>query len=313
MTPRPIMGRGASVFFEEVPMICQLSVKRVFRIGALVFLLMGLLSGCVTTKDGDFMKQSIIATETRLDGLQETVSNSNEEKGKSIKKIERKLDSLLETSQLTTASGHAALDRIKRDLRMINGMSEKNGYSIQQTHMELMKLLSALEKRISGLEARLGIESPTKSKGGSSGTTQAPQELRKPEQKLPASDDPAEFYKIGKEMLTKEKNSIASRRLLAQFLKKHPKNSLADNARYWIGESYYAEKNYHQAVMEFQKVVDTYQKGDAVDDSLFMLGESFRQLGMKEDAVLFYEECIERFPKTGSAGKSGKALKTLRR
>lgn len=255
------------------------------------------------------MKADIIAGNAQIEQLETSMQGSNKEIGTQIDKIKQDIERLMQTSQTTTASDHAVLLRIDRDMRMLNGMVEKNGYEIQQTNLKMAETISKLEKRIRILEAQLGVLPPddNKSEAGADGNKSKDKEEK--ETALP--DNPKDFYAHAKRLLTKENNTIAGRRLMAVFLKKYPKNSLADNARYWTGESYYMEKNYHQAVMEFQKVVDQYKNGDAVDDALYMLGNSFLQLGMKEDAKLFYEECIERFPKTGSARKSRQKLKKL--
>ncbi len=266
-------------------------------------LVMGFMAGCVTTKDGDRMQQDLITHQTQLESLQQSLSKKTEDDRVTLEEIRRDLDKLMHHTQLTSASDHVELNRIKRDLLMLNGMVEKNGFDLQQGERKLTEKLQELELRVLVAEAKLGIEPPDKKKKQTTAIVETPLEA------LP--DDPAKLYRRAKVLITKEKNTVEGRRLMALFLKKNGKNKSADNAQYWIGETYYREKNYHQAVMEFQKVVDRFKGGDAVDDALYMLGESFRALGMKDDARLFYEECIERYGKTGSAKKSKAALKKL--
>lgn len=52
-----------------------------------------------------------------------------------------------------------------------------------------------------------------------------------------------------------------------KFIKSYPKSDLADNAQYWIGESYYDLKNYSQAWVEMNKLLETYPKGNKADDA----------------------------------------------
>src|SRR5206468_6868813 len=40
------------------------------------------------------------------------------------------------------------------------------------------------------------------------------------------------------------------------FIAKYPRHPLAANAQYWIGEAYYAQRDYRQALVEFQKVFE---------------------------------------------------------
>ncbi len=41
---------------------------------------------------------------------------------------------------------------------------------------------------------------------------------------------------------------------LNEFLRNHPRSEYADNAQYWIGESYYALREFDQAILEFDAV-----------------------------------------------------------
>src|SRR2546422_7060560 len=43
---------------------------------------------------------------------------------------------------------------------------------------------------------------------------------------------------------------------LFRSLARYPKHPLAGNAQYWIGEAYYVQHDYPQALVEFQKVLD---------------------------------------------------------
>ncbi len=279
-------------------------MKRVASYVLVIGFCLLLLSACVTNKDGDVMKQDIIALKTELESVQQNLNGYVEKNDEQMSTVRKDLDKTMHNNRLTTASDHLELSRIQRDLKMLNGMIEKNGFNLDQLDMKLQKQVADLEKRVLVLEAKLGVASPDQKK------QQTQQIIETPIEAVP-DDDPKGLYDKAKALIVKQKNTVESRRLMAIFLKKHGDDKLADNAQYWIGESYYQEKNYHQAVMEFQKVADKYPKGDAVDDALYMLGECFRSLGMKDDAKLFYEECIDRFPKTGSAKKARAAIKKL--
>ncbi len=58
------------------------------------------------------------------------------------------------------------------------------------------------------------------------------------------------------------------------YLKKSPDSELADNAQYWIGECYYAQRDFRKAIEEFSRVEQTYPKGDKVPASLLKVAYS---------------------------------------
>jgi len=68
-----------------------------------------------------------------------------------------------------------------------------------------------------------------------------------------------------------------------QLLQINPKHNLADNCQYWIGECWFAQGNYYQAIVEFNKVA-AYDAPGKKDDAQLMLGLAFIKLGEKRTA-----------------------------
>lgn len=96
-----------------------------------------------------------------------------------------------------------------------------------------------------------------------------------------------------------------------EFLRKYPQSTLADNAQYWIGESYYALREFDQAILEFDAVRRKYPKGDKVPAALLKQGFAFAELGDKVDARLILQELIDRYPQSQEATKAKQKLKAL--
>jgi tol-pal system protein YbgF len=61
------------------------------------------------------------------------------------------------------------------------------------------------------------------------------------------------------------------------------KHKLADNAQYWLGECYYAQKQFESALAEFQKVF-TYPNSNKADAAQLKIGLCWLQLGKKDEA-----------------------------
>jgi tol-pal system protein YbgF len=47
---------------------------------------------------------------------------------------------------------------------------------------------------------------------------------------------------------------------------------LADNAQYWLGEAYYVNKSFPDALAAFQRVVDKYPDSRKLPDALLKIG-----------------------------------------
>ena len=84
-------------------------------------------------------------------------------------------------------------------------------------------------------------------------------------------------------------------------MKKFPQSDEADNAQFWIGETYYRENWYEKAILEYQKVIENFPKGNKVPAALLKQGMAFTELGDKENARLIFKELVDRFPRSTEA------------
>jgi tol-pal system protein YbgF len=117
-------------------------------------------------------------------------------------------------------------------------------------------------------------------------------------------------YELGWQAMEKRDYRVAISRF-KEFLKKHPKSNLADNAQYWIGESHYGLREFDQAIIEFDAVRRRYPQGDKVPAALLKQGYAFAELGEKVNARLLLQEVTEKFPETPEATRAKMRLKSL--
>lgn len=79
------------------------------------------------------------------------------------------------------------------------------------------------------------------------------------------------------------------------FLRKFPTHTLAANAHYWLGETYYVRGDFKQSAKVFAKSYQDYPQGPKAVDSLLKLGLSLSKLGQKEDACLSLRQMKKEF------------------
>jgi tol-pal system protein YbgF len=87
------------------------------------------------------------------------------------------------------------------------------------------------------------------------------------------------------------------------FLDKHRDHSLAGNAQYWLGETYYVQGDYKQAAQTFLGGYREFPKSRKAADSLLKLGLSLGRLGQRQQACAAYSQVGEQFPKATEAKK----------
>jgi tol-pal system protein YbgF len=96
-----------------------------------------------------------------------------------------------------------------------------------------------------------------------------------------------------------------------EVIAKFPSSELADNAQYWIGESYYAQKDYQQAQVEFQKTVDGYPQGDKVPAALLKISLCQVEMGDRAAARTSLENLLARYPHSEEARLAKTKLQEL--
>ena len=123
------------------------------------------------------------------------------------------------------------------------------------------------------------------------------------------SDDAGVEYRAAVELVKAGSHSEAIDGLRA-FLRKFPRHDYADNAQYWLGEAFYAQKDYPHALGEFRNVIETYPRGNKVPDALLKVGYCYHALGQSEKAKAVLEQVVNLYPKTEPAALAAKRLET---
>lgn len=95
------------------------------------------------------------------------------------------------------------------------------------------------------------------------------------------------------------------------FVQRHSGSDLADNARYWLGESFYDKRDYRAALTEFRKVVNDYPQGNKVPDALLKIGYCHIALGESTNARSVLAQLIEIYPRSNPAALAAERLATL--
>lgn len=117
-------------------------------------------------------------------------------------------------------------------------------------------------------------------------------------------------YEIAWRALEKKDYRLAISRF-KEFLQKHPKSKLANNAQYWIGESHYALREFDQAILEFDAVRSRYPQADKVPAALLKQGFAFAELGEKVNARLILQEVVEKYAQSPEAAQAKQKLRSL--
>lgn len=102
---------------------------------------------------------------------------------------------------------------------------------------------------------------------------------------------------------------VKSSRSFKAFIERWPKSALIPNARYWLGESYYATGNYEMAAQQFKQVTETYPTHPKASGAMLKLGLS--QQALKQDAAAdsTFRQIVKQYAGSDAARAAAAQLK----
>ena len=291
-----------------------------------------LLSGCVT------LEERLVVLEERNFELEQRIDKQQSKAEEGMARIESRLesmkgqlDSITKTEDETDqdlrgrmAGFHENLSQIREEIRYLRGGFEEKEHALKQQletaketetqqggRMDRVEEITFENKnRLSRIEQYLNLEA---SKQTISKPEPAPKPEPSPKPEAPVKKEPTEkdVYRSAKAVFDKG-DFDGARQGFQDFLEKYPKSGNADNAQFWIGETYYREKWYEKAILEYQKVIENYPKGNKVQASLLKQGLAFFNLGDKANSRLILRELVSKYPNSNEAKIAKQKLKEIK-
>ncbi|MBV8493413.1 MAG: tol-pal system protein YbgF [Alphaproteobacteria bacterium] len=112
--------------------------------------------------------------------------------------------------------------------------------------------------------------------------------------------------------LLKQADYPAAEVALKAFVEQHPNDTMAGNAQYWLGETYYTRGRYADAATAFAEGYKRYPKSSKAADELLKLGMSLARANQKQNACIALVQLDHDFPTPGAAIKERAAAEKKR-
>lgn len=132
-----------------------------------------------------------------------------------------------------------------------------------------------------------------------------------PPQRALAGAKVAESYRNA--LMLYGKNRVAdSRRAFQDVFDSDPTGELADNALFWIGETYFAAGDFRNAMRYYQRVTAEFGDQNKAPDALFKTALAIERTGDLALARKTLQEVIDRYPYSTPAASAKQELKRIR-
>ena len=97
------------------------------------------------------------------------------------------------------------------------------------------------------------------------------------------------------------------------YIKTFPRSELADDAQFYIGQTYYADGAFKESVAAFEQVLLAYPDGNVVPDASYKRALALDRLGETEQAQQAFELVVRNYPESTMATLAQQALDRLNR
>lgn len=287
------------------------SITRKLRSAVITAVTALIFSGCVSTTDYDAMKADINQLKKEAADMQNDLS--------SVKKMlsgAAKEESFIAIRE-SQLSMYSQLSELSKEMQVLKGRFEENKFTADKTLREASIEKELLRSQISSIELRIKEINEKLTKGGEPKAAQPEQKISSEaadaetaEPKPIENEDPKKTYEAAY-ALFKNKQYKPARESFSAFLKKFPKDNLAGNAQFWIGEAYYAEKDFEGAILAYEICIKNHPKNDKTPAALLKQGLAFIEIGDKKTAKVIFEKLTEKYPASKDAEAAKKELAEL--
>jgi tol-pal system protein YbgF len=272
--------------------------KRSFRISLVAGFLVTLF-GCATTDETAYLRQDIDSLYRQMIDVQKELKQLRSESSMKIRKSQADLDFMLEPLQ--------------REIQILKNGIEENREYLQKPQQELTAFRQDFEVRLNELEGRAEKarkEMEAKLNEVSKASRAQPQK-EAPSKREASSQDAMEALYQNAKQTYERKEFAAAREKFKAFLAVYPKGELSDNAQFWIGESFYSEKDYEKAIIAYDDVVKKFPKGDKIPSAMLKQALCWLELGDKTFAQSLLKRVIREHPNTQQAKIANEKLRAI--
>jgi tol-pal system protein YbgF len=222
--------------------------------------------------------------------------------GDALKQMNARIDDQTALERKAFADGKVQMDSLSGDIRVVREKVDETNVRLSSLSQEMEALRTSLPQP----GAAVGV--PASSDATPSGGTPAA-----PATAPVAGQTPTQLFEAarGDYMMGQYPLSIQG---FQAFLNYYPKNDLADDAQYFIGESFFNSNKWPEAAAAYGRVISDYPGGNQVPNAYYKRGRALESIpGQTDAAKESYQAVVEKFPDSQAAILAKQRLEGLNR
>jgi tol-pal system protein YbgF len=255
-------------------------------------------AGCVSGSDIDGLHKHLSTVEKEVDVVAKQSSSKDE-----VAKLSERLAKQAETLLRSNADLGTKFDDLTREMQALAGKLE-----------DANRRLTQLSQQIAESQARAAPASapPTApAPGGAPAASAGPGPVAAPGAAPRGGGiTPADLFAQATADYQRGRYDL-SRQGFEDYVEKFPRTDLSDDALYWAGECWSAQKKPREAIAAFDKLFRSYPQSDKAPAAHLKKGIAHLELGEKAQAMVELNFVVNQFPGSDEAKSARQRLKSL--
>ena len=249
------------------------------------------LGGCYTSEKGnqlelrvDKLSQDNEALHAQLKAMEDKLGESLPRVDQKLAEAQKALDGLDQAARRSDADIGVQLQKVVEDMATLRGQVDAYIHQLDQ-----------LQTQVNGMPGAQAAKAPAT-----------------PGADIPRPADKREFFTLAQ---TKQKAGevAVARQLYVDFIKKYPRDELAGEAHFQLGESYFVEDRCAEALPEYGQLVKAFPNSKSMPNALLHSADCFQRLKNLDAAQAALDQVIKRYPGTDAAKKAKARLAELKK
>jgi len=267
-------------------------------------------TGCVTPQDIEGLNTQLADIQRQVLQIQKQAP-SKEEVSTQMSTLGTNMGRQMESLLKTEADMQVKLQDLSSQIDELQAKLEDTNYRLAQLSQQIAATNQELKTFRSAPPAAVPEGTTVGGDPGQQQPAQPPSQQQNPGAGAGGSGaDPQSLYNSAYNDYLKGSYDLALREF-QEYLDNFPATDLADNATYWIGECYYRQRRFRQAVDQFDAVLERYPRSDKVAAATLKKGYAHLELGERSQGVVQLRHVIRQYPTSDEANLARQRLREI--
>jgi len=245
-------------------------------------------------------RKKILELEKTMQSQNQATQATLAELKKNQQTLEQRLTTLEGIAKNGLADTQAQIESLRQEMARLKGELEVASHNLDTTQQRQKDLYTDTDERLRKLES-----APAPVAAAPAATAEAA-----PSAVAEKNSQEYQLLELANG-LSKESKHKEAFNAYDKFLKDYPNSTFAADAKYGLGYSQFALKNYKSSMATQQKLIDAHPESPKVPDAMLNMANSQIQLGLVPGAKKTLRDLIAKFPNSDVIPTAQKRLKAL--